>query len=198
MSAVAPEVVALQSAAVRSHEFDHLVRSEQRRVFHICRNMLQDRDEADSATQDVFLKAYLAWDRDSGNLDAPAKWITRIAVNVCLDRLRSRRWKLWKRRPKPETEKLFLDGTSDKQPSAEDKLYASQIGMRIHQALDRLSERQRAVFVLRHYEDKTIEEISDILELEVGSVKSHMFRALDKLRNELRDLYVAGKPPLDR
>jgi RNA polymerase sigma-70 factor, ECF subfamily len=197
MSVLAPEVAALQTAPV-TRTFTSLVATEQRRIFNICRNMLQDADEADSATQDVFLKAYTAWERDAATLDEPSKWITRIAVNVCLDRLRSQRWKIWKRRPKGDTEELMLSSVRDTGPSAEDRVLAGEIGRRIQQALGRLTDRQRAVFVLRHYEERPLEEIAGILGLEVGSVKSHMFRALEKLRTELRDLYAAGRPPLDR
>jgi RNA polymerase sigma-70 factor (ECF subfamily) len=56
-------------------------------------------------------------------------------------------------------------------------------------ALDKLSPRQRAVFTLRHFEDMSLEEIGLTLGLDVGTVKAHMFRAVGKLRVELRDLY---------
>ena len=61
--------------------------------------------------------------------------------------------------------------------------------LRLARALDRLSARQRAVFTLRHYQDLSLEEISVTLDLDVGTVKAHMFRAVSKLREELRDLY---------
>jgi len=160
--------------------------------------MLQDRDEADSATQDVFLKAFAVWERDSATLDEPAKWITRISVNVCLDRLRSKRWRFWRMRSKPAAEELVMQSAQDGAPSPEDRLFAAQIRHRLAKALPRLSDRQRVVFVLRHHEGKSIEEIADVLGLEQGSVKSHLFRALEKMRRELRDLYAAGKPSLDR
>jgi len=59
--------------------------------------------------------------------------------------------------------------------------------------MERLSARQRAVFTLRHYEDKSLEEIGLVLGLDVGTVKAHMFRAVSKLRVELRDLYEGAK-----
>ena len=83
--------------------------SEQRRVYALCQRFLQDRDEADSATQDVFLKAYQALKRDDAkDLDDPARWVTRIAVNTCLDRLRSRKWQFWRKRPSSEDEQTIL------------------------------------------------------------------------------------------
>ena len=74
-------------------------------------------------------------------------------------------------------------------PEAEDRYFAGQIGERLTIALERLSPRQRAVFTLRHFEDLSLEEIGDMLGLDVGTVKAHMFRALAKLREDLRDLY---------
>jgi RNA polymerase sigma-70 factor (ECF subfamily) len=171
-------------------DFSAWMAAEQRRILLLCRRMLQDEGEADSATQDAFLKAYDALTRDAvPDLDDPARWITRIAVNTCLDRLRSRKWQFWRKRPNPEDERAILDRARETAPDAEDKAYAAQIQRRIAKALDRLSARQRTVFTLRHFEDLSLEQIADALDLDVGTVKAHMFRAIQKLREELRDLY---------
>ena len=163
--------------------------AEQRRIYSLCQRFLQDRDEADSATQDVFLKAFQALKRGGMELDDPARWLTRIAVNTCLDRLRSRKWQFWRRRPSSEDEQTILTMAASTSPEAEDRYFAGQIGERLSIALERLSPRQRAVFTLRHFEDLSLEEIGDMLGLDVGTVKAHMFRALAKLREDLRDLY---------
>jgi RNA polymerase sigma-70 factor (ECF subfamily) len=166
--------------------------SEQRRVFLLCRRMLQDPDEADSATQDVFLKAYRALSKEGGSpdeLDNPSKWVTRIAVNTCLDRLRSKAWKVWQRRPAPGDEQLILEMKTDGEPDAERLMFSKQIQQRLEGALSRLSARQRAVFSLRHYDGMPLDEIAEVLELDVGTVKAHLFRALTKMREELKDLY---------
>jgi RNA polymerase sigma-70 factor (ECF subfamily) len=174
-------------------DFAAWMTAEQRRVYSLCRRLLQDPDEADCATQDVFLKAYQALRReDAKALDDPARWLTRIAVNTCLDRLRSQKWRLWRRRPAPEDEAIILARTASLRPEAEQRYFAKEISTRLDAALTRLSLRQRTVFALRHYEDKSLEEIGAILGLDVGTVKAHMFRAVAKLRNELRDLYGSG------
>ena len=171
-------------------DFTAWMTSEQRRVYSLCQRFLQDRDEADSATQDVFFKAYQALKRpDAKELEDPTRWVTRIAVNTCLDRLRSRKWQLWRRRPSPEDEQTILTMTASQAPEAEARYFAGEIGQRLAAALEKLSPRQRAVFTLRHYEDLSLEEIGAILDLDVGTVKAHMFRAMTKLRNDLRDLY---------
>ena len=168
---------------------------EQRRIFLLCRRLLQDADEADSATQDVFFKAYRALSKGkdvSANLDNPAKWVTRIAVNTCLDRLRSKAWKVWGHRPQPRDEEVILHMTPGVEPDAERQLFAKQFQHRLETALKKLSSRQRAVFSLRHYDGMRLEDIADVLTLDVGTVKAHLSRAILKLRVELRDLYIAG------
>jgi RNA polymerase sigma-70 factor, ECF subfamily len=184
--------VARTSAALVS-DFGAWMASEQRRVFSLCLRLLQDQDEADSATQDAFLKAYQALKKeDARDLDDPSRWITRIAVNTCLDRLRSRKWRFWRRRPGVD-EPAALALVRSAAPEAEDRYFAGQISTRLNAALTRLSARQRAVFVLRHYSNRSLEEIGGLLSLDVGTVKAHMFRAVSKLREELRDLYEGSR-----
>lgn len=180
-------------AGAELREFGSWMASEQRRIFLLCRRMLQDPDEADSATQDVFLKAYKALNKGhapAGDLDNPAGWVTRIAVNTCLDRLRSKAWKIWRRRASAKDEEVILQMTPHSEPDAERQLFAKQIQRRLETALAKLPARQRAVFSLRHYEGMTLDEIAQVLKLETGTVKAHLFRALAKLREELKDLYV--------
>jgi len=173
-------------------EFGSWMASEQRRIFLLCRRMLDDPDEADSATQDVFLKAYRALSKgEPKELDNPGKWVTRIAVNTCLDRLRSKAWRIWRRRPSPDDEEVILEMTPGGDPDAERQVFAKQIQQRLELALKKLSDRQRAVFSLRHYDAMTLEDIADVLKLDIGTVKAHLFRAVAKLRIELKDLYDA-------
>lgn len=190
MTVMAERLDAGVRAEVGIGDFGSWMAAEQRRVFLICRRMLQDPDEADSATQDVFLKAFRAIQRgDGGALENPGKWVVRIAVNTCLDRLRSKAWKIWQRRPSREDEELILQRAEETSPDAEAQLFARQIQARLELALEKLSARQRAVFALRHYDALPLEEIAEVLGLDVGTVKAHLFRALAKLREELKDLY---------
>src|SRR5579862_3151670 len=190
MGLVAEPLLAERAENGLLRDFGTWMVSEQRRVYGLCQRLLQDRDEADSATQDVFLKAYLALKKeDAKELEDPARWVTRIAVNTCLDRLRSRKWQFWRRRPSSDDEKAILDMARSTSPGAEDRYFAGEISERLNAALNRLSPRQRAVFTLRHYDDMSLEEIGGVLGLDVGTVKAHMFRAVSKLRQDLRDLY---------
>ena len=190
MGLMAEPLLAERTEPSLLRDFGAWMASEQRRVYALCQRFLQDRDEADSATQDVFLKAYQALKRDDPKeLDDPARWVTRIAVNTCLDRLRSRKWQFWRKRPSSEDEQAILQMAASRAPEAEDYYFASEIGTRLAAAIEKLSPRQRAVFTLRHFEELSLEEIGSLLGLDVGTVKAHMFRAVAKLRVELRDLY---------
>ncbi len=194
MGLMAEALLAEKSEPSVLNDFGAWMTSEQRRIYSLCQRFLQDRDEADSATQDVFLKAFVALNRDQAkDLDDPARWLTRIAVNTCLDRLRSRKWQFWRRRPAPEDERAMLNMAPSTAPEGEDRCFASEISVRLNQALEKLSPRQRAVFALRHFVDMSLEENGNILDLDGGTVKAHMFRAVGKLRIELRDLYGGTK-----
>ena len=193
MGAMADQLEGEVHVGADLRDFSSWMASEQRRIFLLCRRLLQDSDEADSATQDVFLKAYKALSKgkgDAGELDNPGKWITRIAVNTCLDRLRSKAWKIWRRRPPAEDEEIILQMTPGADPDSERQLFAKQIQHRLEAALVKLSDRQRAVFSLRHYDAMALEEIAEVLKLDVGTVKAHLFRAMAKMRDELKDLYT--------
>jgi len=173
-----------------TREFGSWMAAEQRRIFLLCRRMLQDFEEADSATQDTFLKAWQALNRpEFKEIDDAGRWVTRIAVNTCLDRLRSRRWQFWRKRPNQEDEQSILELAAAVGPNAEDRVFGGEIGRRLESALEKLSLRQRAAFTLRHYEDRSLAEIAEILDLDIGTVKAHLFRAIAKLREELHDLY---------
>lgn len=190
MGVMAERLAANLGTLADTREFGSWMLSEQKRVFLLCRRMLQDTEEADAATQDTFVKAWLALNRpECSELEDRGKWLTRIAVNTCLDRLRSRRWQFWRKRPNPEDESTILALARATSPNAEDVLFATQIGQRLERALEKLSLRQRAAFTLRHYEDRSLAEIAEVLDLDVGTVKVHLFRATEKLRQELHDLY---------
>lgn len=187
---MADQLVVPTGTLASASDFTSWMLVEQRRIFLLCQRMLGEADEADSATQDVFLKAYKALQTQANQPDEPAKWLTRIAVNTCLDRLRSRRWQFWRKRPKQEDESIILAMAPAGAPDAEDRVFAKEIGRRLATAMGRLSDRQRAVFTLRHYDDRSLEEIARLLDLDVGTVKAHMARAMVKLREDLKDLYA--------
>jgi RNA polymerase sigma-70 factor, ECF subfamily len=176
---------------VMPYEFGDWMLAEQKRIYRLCLHMLRNRDEADSVTQDVFVEAHRALERSGGkSIQEPAKWLTRVALNTCIDRLRSKRWMFWHRQVSFGEEESVLRLRPAAGLSQEDALIARDISRRISRSLRKLSVRQRMVFLLHYCEDYRLEEIADALGLDSGTVKAHMARAIKKLREELRGLYV--------
>ena len=171
--------------------FETWMAQEQKRIYMLCLHLLRNRDEADSATQDVFIKAFRALQRSGGcEIREPAKWLNRVAVNTCLSCLRSRRWKFWKRHIREEDNPGLLYRIPAAAADQEETLIEREKMERLNRSLGKLSTRQRLVFLMRHDEGKSLNEIGEILGLEIGTVKAHMARAVSKLREELRDLYA--------
>src|SRR3954465_13043593 len=93
---MAASAALVAEAGIDIRDFERWMAAEQRRINLLCLRMVQSREDADNLTQETFLKAYQAV-RRGAPIDEPSKWITRVAVNACLDQLRSRRWQFWKR-----------------------------------------------------------------------------------------------------
>lgn len=158
-----------------------------RRVYRIALGYLRDPEEALDAVQETFVKAFLNAKRWDGRSEA-GPWLTRIAVNHAIDRYRRERRRRATFTPLDEgdadrDQRLRLEG-----PSPERRALGRELGARIAGALGGLPERQRAVFVLRHYEQLSLEEIAAALDLRLGTVKSSLHRAIRGLRVRLGGL----------
>jgi RNA polymerase sigma-70 factor (ECF subfamily) len=171
--------------------FEYFVRTYQKRVFRLILTLLRDPSEADSLTQDVFVKAYRGVAEFKGD-SAFETWVTRIAINTVRDHVR-------RRKPVVSFSELGDGGEDDGSglprslepadgSSPERDSLSWEIRRRIGEALETLSPRQRAVFVMKHYEEKSINEIGAVTGLDEGTIKSHLFRAARKLRQRLEDL----------
>jgi RNA polymerase sigma-70 factor, ECF subfamily len=181
-------VLGAAAQRITAEEFDAIVRRHQRRVHRFLLMLLRDADEADNLTQECFLRAYqnLSSFRGESSLET---WLLRIAANLARDHSRNRKASFWKRL-------LGLDDGTDEGPalhltapeaSPERALLAREEVRAIWKVADRLSQQQRAVFLLRFVEEMELHEIAAALGLQVGSVKTHLFRALHTVRGKLRD-----------
>ncbi len=181
---------ALGAAAqnITAEEFDAIVRRHQRRVHRFLLMMLRDPEEADNLTQECFLRAYLNRSTFRGESSLET-WLLRIAANLARDHARSRKAGFWKRL-------LGLgddgeDGLAEQVPSddasPEQNLLAREDVRAVWNAANQLSQQQRAVFLLRFVEEMELSEIACALDLQVGSVKTHLFRAVQAVRGKLRE-----------
>ena len=166
---------------------DPLMARHYRRVYRIALAYLRDTEEALDAAQEVFVKAYQnAGKWNTGSEVGP--WLTRIAVNHAIDRYRRGRRRLASEQPLSEEQQDHDPRLTFDAPSPERQLLGREVGARIGAALAVLPEKQRAVFVLRHYQEQSLEEIASALGLSLGTVKSSLHRAIQRLRGELGGL----------
>jgi len=143
-------------------------------------------DLAETLTQDCFLKAHRNWASFRGESTAMT-WLMRIAINLQKDHWRNRRMQFWR---KTQTNSVDLDEASEWLPSnessIEQKLLAREQVGHVWKAVEKLSERQRTVFLLRYVEERELSEIAATTGLSEGTVKAHLSRALGRVRAELR------------
>jgi RNA polymerase sigma-70 factor, ECF subfamily len=160
--------------------YDELFRTRYTRIFRLCRLLLRDQEEARDVTQDVFFAALKEWNAPERPM-AWDKWLVRVAANACHHRRRSRWWRTW--RPTLE----FFDGRdfASEVATPEAAAASAQDRARIFEVLEGLSARQREVFVLRHAEGFSTMEVADLLDIDPGSVKRHLFRATTAFRKAL-------------
>ncbi len=146
-----------------------------RRGFSIAYRLLRDRAEAEDAVQEALARACESWSRlrDPAALDA---WFHRVLTNVCLRALRRRRIVGWWRRR--DDDAVAVPGVSLPELGGLD-------AGRLLAAVDRLPPMQKSVVVLRYGEDMAVGDIAAALGIGAESVKTHLARALDRLRGQL-------------
>jgi RNA polymerase sigma-70 factor (ECF subfamily) len=156
------------------------------RIYRIALSYLRDRDEAQDAVQETFVKAYQGAARWDGTAEV-APWLSRIAVNHAIDRYRRGRRRLRAETPLDD-EEHGGPRVAEPAPSPERRAIGRQAGERISAALLGLPARQRAIVVLRLYEEMNLEEIARALDMSLGTVKSSLHRALRRMRVTLAGL----------
>ena len=173
----------------RTELFEHFVRRYQRKITRIAYRFLRDAGEADCAAQESFLRAYQNLDdfREGSTFET---WLTRICINWCKDRLKRRRLVVFfHQAPVRENEdgeepaELAVAGD----PSPERRAAGREIRERLEGAMQSLSPRQREVFTMKHFEEMSIPDIADVTGLDAGTIKSHLFRAAQKIRERLAE-----------
>lgn len=179
-----PETDAAAVARARggdSEAFRLLVERHSRSVYKVAFRITGRAEDAEDVVQETFLKAYRQLDRFEERASF-GTWLHRIAWNCSVDLLRSRP----KREQAEEAETLDQLGSisqaSAGAPSPERLMASVQVSDRVKEAMGRLSALERAAFVMRHYEGRTIDEISKALAIRENAAKHSIFRAVRKMR----------------
>ena len=160
--------------------FEEIVRANEKMVYNLALRYLGSREDAEDTAQEVFVKAWMSLSSFRGESRLGA-WLCRITVNACTDALRRRRGEtvsLSAEDAEGEEREIELpDERFDPAVLAERKELRESVG----KALERLPENFREVLLLRELGGRNYEEIADILCLDLGTVKSRIFRARKKL-----------------
>lgn len=165
--------------------FTELVKRYERKIFRLTLNITQNREDAEDAMQEAFLKAFKNFDSFQGD-SRFYTWLVRIAVNEALMRLRKRRPGQVSIDEMVETEDDFMPREiEDWGPSPEQRYAQTELGEILSEAINKLDPAFRIVFQLRDMEELSTEETAEMLGLSVPAVKSRLLRARLKLRERL-------------
>jgi RNA polymerase sigma-70 factor (ECF subfamily) len=172
-----------QVSGIAPDQFDSIVLGHQRRIFRVLLFYLRDADAADTLTQECFLRAYRHISRFRGESSLET-WLIRIAINLARDHVKSRRRAFWSRLVR--SERVLARGTADPRLSPEGILLAREEVAALWSGVESLSHKQKTVFLLRYGEEMSLDEIASVLDLDLGTVKSHLSRALGNVRRRLQ------------
>lgn len=165
--------------------FDLLVKKYQHRIIALINRYIHDQDEALDVAQETFIKAYKAIPRFRGD-SAFYTWLYRIAVNTAKNHL------LVRKRRTAEVDididnAHFIESAHSLKDFAtpENQLYKVELEKVIKQTLDDLPEDLRVALTLREFEGMSYEEIAEIMDCPIGTVRSRIFRAREAIDNEI-------------
>ena len=185
----------LVSAAKRGDAtaFEELVNRYERKIFRLTMNITRNREDAEDAMQDAFLKAYShlqTFQEDSRFYT----WLVRIAANEALMRLRKRRPNLFSLdEPLEGDDDLIPREIQDWGPSPEQRFAQTEMHEILSKVIDQLDPEYRTVFVLRDMEELSTEETAAAVGISVPAVKSRLLRARLKLRQKLDRYFRYGE-----
>jgi len=182
-SIVEEDETALVAASKRGDQdaFAQLVQQHQRRVFNLVFRMLQEYEETNEVTQEAFLAAWQGLPSFRGDARF-STWLYRIAYNCSLKQLEQRK-RDRALQSAIESEQIVAQANQPDRIDAE--LEAHTRSEMLHEQLSHLPAKYRIVLVLRHLQEMTYEEMAEILTMPIGTIKTHLFRARNLLKERL-------------
>jgi RNA polymerase sigma-70 factor (ECF subfamily) len=173
------------ATAIEASGIEEWMRLYRARIFRYILFATRDEDVAESLTQDCFLRAHMARASFRGDCSM-ATWLMRIAVNLVRDHQRSMKLRFWKKAAMLDAAEMS-DRLPDMKSSTEHQLIARERVATVWRAVETLSDRQRNIFLLRFVEELELPEIAEAMELNLNTVKSHLYRALSAVKQQVEE-----------
>jgi RNA polymerase sigma-70 factor, ECF subfamily len=167
--------------------FEVLVRRHQKAIFNLVYRLLGDYDEAAEVAQEVFLSAYKSIGQFRGEANF-STWLYRIGLNHASTRRKTLNSMHQRHIPLESTE-VIADSAVDPAKNVEHK----EIQQRVQQALNSLDPEDARIILLRDLQDVTYEEVAEMLDIPVGTVKSRLHRARQALKTSLAPYFHANR-----
>ncbi len=165
--------------------FAEIVELYKDKMYHLAYRMLSNRQEAEDIVQETFLRVFTNLERYD-ETQKFSTWIYRICTNLCIDRLRKRKnsYSLDAEMTDGEGQDYYAALPSD-EPNPEEQLVLSEMKQHIREAIELLPEKYKSVVILRYLHDLSLQEIGDVLQMPVTTVKTRVHRGREFLRKKL-------------
>ena len=164
--------------------FNRLVMTYQGLAYNVAYRIMGDTDSASDATQDAFIKAFKSINQYQGG--AFKSWLMRIVTNTCYDQLRYNNRRLTEALVEEDSEEAFAPYLIDDTEMPEDMTVRHELSTLLEACIQKLPPEQRVILVLKDVEGFNYQEIAEIVEINLGTVKSRLNRARTKLRDILQ------------
>lgn len=166
--------------------FAEIVEIYSNSIYQLGYRMLGNRHEAEDIAQEAFIRAYV--NIKSFNQDLKfSTWLFRIATNLCIDRIRKKKPDYYLDAEVSGTDGLTMySQLSSNSPLPETELESLELQESVQKEILKLPEKYRSVIVLKYIEELSLNEISEILDLPLGTVKTRIHRGREALRQQLR------------
>jgi RNA polymerase sigma factor (sigma-70 family) len=176
-----------QALAGRESAYQALMQKYHRALYHHINRMVRDKQEVDDLVQEAFIKAFSALDSYASQF-AFSTWLYKIATNHTIDYLRKKKLQTFSiDKPIRTREGEIEYEVPDTTYRPDRHIVEDQRRRLIQDAIDALPPKYHRVIVMRHQQEKSYEEIATELDLPLGTVKAHIFRARELLNKYLRE-----------
>lgn len=168
--------------------FAEIVELYKDKVFQLCYRMLGNRHEAEDMAQEAFLRAYVNITKFNQSRKF-STWLYRIATNLCIDRIRKKKPDYYLDAEVPGTDGLNMYSQIEADTvKPEEEVENLELQEVIQKEILKLPDKYRSVIVLKYIEELQLQEISEILEIPLGTVKTRIHRGREALRKQLRNV----------